>query len=192
MKLSEKYSEYIALLKEKLDDFRFKHSIAVSEKAVELAVLYGADVEKAYIAGLLHDIQKNLSEAEQLLFFSDSAIMLTDVEKASSKVWHAISGAEYIKNELKISDFDIINAVRYHTTGRSGMSILEKVIYIADFTSADRNYPDVDILREIVKNDLDEGVIYALRHTIVSLATKMQPIHPDTLDAYNQLLSDRK
>ena len=127
-----------------------------------------------------------------MLFFSASAIMLTDVEKASPKVWHAISGAEYIKNELKIYDEDIINAVRYHTTGRAGMSLLEKVIYIADFTSADRSYPDVDVLREIVKKDLDEGVIYALRHTIVSLGSKTQPIHPDTLDAYNQLLSDRK
>lgn len=192
MELSEKYSEYIALLKEKLDDYRFEHSIAVSQKALELARLYGVDEEKAYVAGLLHDIQKNLSEEEQLLFFSASAIMLTDVEKASPKVWHAMSGAQFIKTELKITDEDIINAVRYHTTGRAGMSTLEKVIYIADFTSRDRKYSDVYVLREIVKKDLDEGVIYALRHTIVSLSTKTQPIHPDTIGAYNELLSVRK
>ena len=192
MNFSEKYSEYIALLREKLDGYRFDHSIAVSEKALELAELYGADREKAYVAGLLHDIQKNLSKEEQLQFFSASAIMLTDVEKASPKVWHAISGAEYIKNKLNINDEDIVNAVRYHTTGRAGMSLLEKVIYIADFTSRDRNYPDVDVLRNIVKNDLDEGIVYALRHTIVSLGTKTQPIHPDALSAYNELLSVRK
>lgn len=192
MNLSEKYCEYIALLKGKLDNYRYNHSIAVAEKAVELAKLYGADTEKAYVAGLLHDIQKNLSNDEQLLFFSASAIMLTDVEKASPKVWHAISGAVYIKNELKLNDEDIINAVRYHTTGRAGMSLLEKVIYIADFTSCDRSYPDVEVLRNIVKESLDEGLIYALRHTIVSLGTKTQPIHPDTLSAYNELLSVRK
>ncbi len=192
MELNEKYGEYIKLLRSKLDDFRFEHSIAVAQKAAELAKLYGADTEKAYFAGLLHDIQKNLTKDEQLQFFSASAIMLTDVEKTSPKVWHAISGARFIESELNVTDTDIINAVRYHTTGRAGMSLLEKIIYIADFTSCDRKYPDVDVLREIVANDLNDALIYALRHTIVSLGSKTEPIHPDTLNAYNELLSVRK
>lgn len=192
MELSEKYGEYIFLLREKLDDYRFDHSIAVAKRAVELANLYGADTEKAYVAGLLHDIQKNLSREEQLQFLNSSAIMLTDVEKVSPKVWHAISGAEYISSKLKIEDTDIINAVRYHTTGRAGMSLLERIVYIADFTSLDRKYPDVEVLRDIVKRDLDAGLVYALRHTIISLSKETKPIHEDTLCAYNELIGSRE
>lgn len=192
MEFNEKYSEYIALLRERLDDYRFEHSIAVANQSVKLAIRFGANSEKAYVAGLLHDICKNLKKEEQLQFFSCSAIMLTDTEKLSPKVWHAISGAQYLKEKLKINDEDIINAVRYHTTGRAGMSLLEKVIYIADLTSLDRNYPDVDVLRKIVESNLDEGLIYALKFTITSLANKEQPIHPDTLNAYNDLIGSRK
>lgn len=188
--MNENYEKYVEIIREKLDDFRFTHSLAVADRAVELAEKYGADKEKAYLAGLLHDITKNLSKDEQLQFFGSSAIMLSNVEKASPKVWHAISGACYIKNVLKIADSEIINAVRYHTTGRQNMSLLEKIIYIADFTSKDRKYPDVDILREKTNNNLDDGIIYALNYTIASLVKKNQVIHPDTLSAYNQLLCE--
>lgn len=190
--MNKKYENYITLLKEKLDDYRFQHSLCVAEKAVELSEIYGADKEKAYLAGLLHDITKNFSDNEQLQFFSSSAIMLSSVERISPKVWHAISGAAYIKNVLGIEDSDIISAVRYHTTARADMSLLEKIIYIADFTSRDRKYPDVDVLRDIVSKNLDDGIIYALRHTIVTLGGKNMPIHPDTLDAYNCLLTAKK
>ena len=192
MELSEKYSEYIALLRERLDDFRFEHSLAVANQAVVLSLRFGCDKEKAYVAGLLHDVCKNLKREEQLQFFSSSAIMLTDTEKLSPKVWHAISGAEFLKSVLKIDDRDIINAVRYHTTGRANMSNLEKIIYLADLTSLDRNYPDVDVLRKIVEENLDEGLIYALKFTITSLCGKEQPIHPDTICAYNYLIGSRK
>ncbi len=188
--MNENYEKYVEIIREKLDDFRFTHSLAVADRAVELAEKYGADKEKAYLAGLLHDITKNLSKDEQLQFFGSSAIMLSNVEKASPKVWHAISGACYIKNVLKIADSEIINAVRYHTTGRENMSLLEKVVYIADFTSIDRNYTDVDILRAKVNENLNDGIIYALRYTINSLSEKNQVIHPDTLSAYNQLLCE--
>lgn len=190
--MNKKYDKYIELLKGMLDDYRFKHSLAVANQAVYLAEKYGADKEKAYLAGLLHDITKNFSNEEQLQFFESSAIMLTSAERASEKVWHAISAASFIEKELNITDREIIDAVRYHTTGRENMSLLQKVIYIADFTSSDRNYPDVDILRSLVEKDLDEGIIYALRYTILSLGNKTQVIHPDTLKAYNQLLLDRK
>ena len=192
MGVNKMYSEYIEHLKETLDEYRFKHSLSVADRAVVLAQKYGADKDKAYLAGLLHDVTKNKSNDEQLQFFEESAIMLSSVEKASPKVWHAISGAAFLENKLNIKDKDILNAVRYHTTGRAGMSLLEKIIYIADFTSADRTYPDVDVLREIVDNSLDEGIIYALKYTIVSLCNKNQLVHPDTLDAYNKLTLDRK
>lgn len=192
MEFNEKYADYIKLLRERLDDFRFEHSMAVARQSVVLAERFGEDKEKAYVSGLLHDICKNLKREEQLQFFSTSAIMLTETEKKSPKVWHAISGAQFLKDNLKITDQDIINAVRYHTTGRAGMSKLEKIIYIADLTGLDRTYPDVDVLRKIVEESLDEGLIYALKFTVTSLISKEQPIHPDTLNAYNDLIGSRK
>ena len=183
-----KFSEYVKIIREKLDDYRYEHSVNVAEKAYELAMQYGADAEKAYLAGLLHDITKNLTDSEQLHFFDTFGIMLTDVEKTSPKVWHAISGSAYIEKILNISDSEIISAVRYHTTGKADMSLLEKIVYIADFTSKDRNYPDVDVLRKIVGKNLEDGIIYALSYTISSLSSKNMIIHPDTFSAYNQLL----
>ncbi|MEE0946273.1 MAG: bis(5'-nucleosyl)-tetraphosphatase (symmetrical) YqeK [Acutalibacteraceae bacterium] len=186
--MKNKYKNYISILKEKLDDYRFTHSLCVADRAVELAKKYGANEEKAYVAGLLHDITKNLSDEEQLQFFESSAIMLSDIEKVSSKVWHSISGAAYIKNKLLIDDEEIVSAVRYHTTGKRDMTLLQKIVYIADFTSADRKYPDVDVVRGLADKNLDESIVYALRHTIVTLANKNKPIHPDTISAYNDLL----
>lgn len=184
----EKYCKYVKIIREKLDDYRYEHSINVAEKAAEIAGQYGADIEKAYLAGLLHDVTKNLTDEEQLHFFDTFGIMLTDAEKSSPKVWHAISAWVFIKEELGIKEKDILDAVRYHTTGRADMSLLEKVVYIADFTSKDRKYPDVDVLRKIVSENLEDGVIYALSYTISSLSGKNKVIHPDTFNAYNQLL----
>lgn len=184
----EKYCKYVKIIREKLDDYRYEHSINVAEKAAEIAGQYGADIEKAYLAGLLHDVTKNLTDEEQLHFFDTFGIMLTDAEKSSPKVWHAISASVFIKEELGIKEKDILDAVRYHTTGRADMSLLEKVVYIADFTSKDRKYPDVDVLRKIVSENLEDGVIYALSYTISSLSGKNKVIHPDTFNAYNQLL----
>lgn len=184
----EKYCKYVKIIREKLDDYRYEHSINVAEKAAEIAGKYGADIEKAYLAGLLHDVTKNLTDEEQLHFFDTFGIMLTDAEKSSPKVWHAISASVFIKEELGIKEKEILDAVRYHTTGRADMSLLEKVVYIADFTSKDRKYPDVDVLRKIVSENLEDGVIYALSYTISSLSGKNKVIHPDTFNAYNQLL----
>ncbi|MBE6728837.1 MAG: HD domain-containing protein [Ruminococcaceae bacterium] len=190
--MDKKYNEYISAIRQQLDDYRFNHSLAVAKKAVELAKLYSEDIEKAYVAGLLHDITKNEDDAWQLKFFDSSAIMLKDYEKVSPKVWHSISAAHYIKINLGITDNDIINAVRYHTTGRVDMSLLEKIVYLADFTSEDRTYPDVDILRKKTLSNLDDALLYALRHTIVTLSQKTMAIHPDTLAAYNQIICKGK
>ncbi len=185
--MENNYKEYKQLLKERLDEKRYKHSLAVADEAVRLSRLYGADEEKAYLAGLLHDITKNATREEHLNIFSSFDIMLSDIEKNSIKLWHAISGAEYIKHVLKIADSEIISAVRYHTTAKAGMSLLEKVIYLADFTSADRDYDDVHILRGIVNHSLDDALLYALSYSIKEVVDKKSPVHPDTLNAFNEI-----
>lgn len=176
------------LLSQMLDEYRYKHSLCVAEEAVRLADKYGADREKANFAGLLHDITKNYSCEEHLKIFNTFDIILSDVERASDKLWHAISGSVYIKEYLNVRDADIINAIRYHTTAKQNMSLLEKVIYVADFTSSDRNYPDVDVMRKLSDKSLEEAMTYALKYTIGELLEKGAAVHPDTLNAYNFLI----
>ena len=184
--MSEKYIEYKNILQERLTPKRYNHSLCVADEAVRLAKKYGGDCEKAYLAGLLHDITKNATQEEHLQIFSRFDIMLNDIEKNAEKLWHAISGAAYIENVLKIDDKEIITAVRYHTTAHAGMTQLEKLLYLADFTSADRDYDDIDIMRKKVEISLEAALDYALSYTINDLVSRGKPLHLDTVNAYNE------
>ena len=181
------FEKYKQIIREKLDDYRFNHSICVADEAVRLSKLYGANEENAYLAGLLHDITKNYSADEHLKIFEKFDIILTDSEKGSEKLWHAISGSAYAKNVLNITNLDVINAIKYHTTARANMSLLEKIVYLADFTSADRNYPDVNVMRSLVNISIEKAMQYSLLYTINSLKEKGLTPHPDTIAAYNEI-----
>ena len=182
------YSVYIDLLKSRLDEYRLNHSLCVADEAKRLAKKYGADEEKAYFAGLLHDVTKNETRDFHLNYFKEFDIILTDVEKESERLWHAMSGALFVEHELEISDKDIISAIRYHTTAKSDMTKLQKIIFVADFTSRDRNYSDVSVMRELADISLDKAIIYALSYTINKLVANRQMVHPDALSAYNDIL----
>ncbi|MBQ6830737.1 MAG: nicotinate (nicotinamide) nucleotide adenylyltransferase [Clostridia bacterium] len=182
------YEQYIDIIRGRLTPKRFRHSLAVADKARELAQRYGADAEKAYTAGLLHDILKDTAGDSQLQILQDFDILLDDVEKNSPKLWHARAGAVFIEHILGIHDEDILNAVRYHTTGRAGMSLLEMILYLADFTSADRDYPDVDVLRELTDRDLLKAMEYAAAYTIEDLQASGLTVHPDTTACYDDIL----
>ncbi len=182
------YTEYKQILEKRLKPKRYHHSLCVADEAMRLARKYGCDCEKAYLAGLLHDITKNATEDEHLQIFNQFGIMLNDVEKNAEKLMHAISGAAYIENILGIKDIDVITAVRYHTTARANMSLLEKVLYLADFTSADRDYDDVDVMRQKVEISIDAALDYALTYTINDLISRKKPLHLDTVMAYNEIL----
>ncbi len=175
---------YDYLLNKMLDEKRIFHSRCVSEKAVELAEKYGEDAEKARIAGLLHDIMKNASAEEHFEYFSG----MTAVEKANHKVWHQFSGEGFLCRNGIISDDEILNAVRWHTTGKADMTNLEKIVYVADFISADRDYPDVDEVRRLADISLEHAMLYTSRYTIQKLASADMVIHPATLDCYNDML----
>ncbi len=185
-------NEYKALLQSRLSPYRYNHSLCVAESAVDLALKYGADPEKAYLAGLLHDITKEANSAEHFDLFERAGVKLSDLEKRSPKLWHAMSACAYLKLNLGIADEDILSAVYYHTTARADMSMLEKVIYIADFISADRDYDDVEIVRTLAKKDLEETMLYTGRYTINELLQKGAAIHPDTVACYNELLLNIK
>ncbi len=181
------YSNYIEILKSRLTEKRFKHSFCVADEAKRLAVKYESNAEKAYLAGLLHDITKNADENEQLNLMKEFDIIPDGITLSSEKLWHAVTGAGYIEKRLGITDKEIISAVRYHTTAKKNMSKFEKILYIADFTSLDRDYDDVEIMREKANESLDCAMEYALEYTVNELKGKGAKIHPDTLDAYNEI-----
>ena len=178
--------DYEEIIGKRMKSARFKHSKNVAKEAVRLAKKYGADVQKAEIAGILHDATKESIEEEQMELISRAGIELTELERSSQKLWHAISGSAFIQVELGIEDEDIINAIRYHTTGRAGMTLLEKVIFIADFTSAERDYDGVDKMRKIADKSLDEAVLEGMAFTIADLAERKLTIAPDTFEGYNE------
>ncbi len=182
--------EYKKLLREKLEEKRYYHSLCVADEAERLAKKYGGDSEKCYLAGLLHDITKNASRGEHLQIFKDFGIILSSIEMNAQKLWHAISGSAYIEHYLKINDNELIDAVRYHTTAKANMSLTAKILYLADFTSIDRDYPDVEEIRRLVNISLDDAFIYALKYSIVDLVEENKAIHPHTVDAFNQTVME--
>lgn len=189
---SAEYPEYKALLREMLDDYRYIHSLGVAESARELAELYGYDTDKAYKAGLLHDIMKNATKDYQLQIMEKGGIILSQAEKNNPKLWHAMAGECYLRVEMGIKDEELLGAVRYHTTGKAEMNLLEKIVYIADYISRERNYPDVDVMRRLSKEvSLEEASLYALRFSIRKLESIGGIIHTDSVDYYNELVIDK-
>lgn len=180
------------IIRERLEQNRFVHSLNVADSARDLALIYGGDADRCYTAGLLHDITKNAGQKEHFDLFEKGGVILTAAEKANHKLWHAMSGEQFIRQNTDIEDEEILNAVRYHTTGRAGMSLTEKIIYIADFISAERNYPDVDVMRALSVGSLEEAMLYSLRYTIPDLLKKGQTVHPDSISLYNELISSKE
>lgn len=182
------FESYQSAIRGLLGDQRYKHSLCVARAAARLARRYGADEKKAETAGILHDIMKDLPREEQKKLMDRYEIRLSEVEQNAPKLWHAILAAEYIRRELDVTDPEILQAVRYHTTGRENMTLLDKILFIADFISDDRDYPGVEQMREAAKNSLEEAMTEGIVFTIKDLADAKRPIHPDTIAAYNHTI----
>lgn len=182
-----KTQDYIKILKERLTEYRFIHSLAVADEAKRLAERYGADADRAYLAGLLHDIMKDAPKSEQLQAVEKSGYIMSEVERAEPKLWHAIAGACYIEGEGLCTDDEIIGAVRYHTTGKPSMTLLQKILYVADFTSAERNYDGIGIMRAAADESLEIAMLEGTRFSINSVLQKCGFVHPDSVLMYNEL-----
>ena len=177
------------VLKEKLKPKRLKHSIGVKETAAELARVFGADVEKASLAGLIHDYAREIrldvaiEESRKHDLTVDSVCYLEPV------LLHGPLGAKLANLEFGVADQDILNAVFYHTTGRKDMSLLEKIIYVSDFIEPNRDFPGVEEARKIAFVSLDRCVLFAHDSSIRHIIAKGKIIHPDTVLSRNDLLS---
>ncbi|MCH5191811.1 MAG: bis(5'-nucleosyl)-tetraphosphatase (symmetrical) YqeK [Oscillospiraceae bacterium] len=185
---TQRNGEFLEILKKRLTPGRLYHSICVAEQAKRLAEIYDSDSEKAYTAGLIHDIMRYEPPESMIKIIENGGTALTDSEKKITVTLHAAAGEAYLRTELGVTDNEILSAVRYHTTGRENMTLLEKIIYVADLTSEDREYPDVAEVRELAEKDLDKAVLRGLSFTIEDNARKNRPIHLDTVKAYNHLV----
>lgn len=183
--------EFLEILKNRLTPQRLYHSICVAEQAKHLAEKFGGDSEKAYTAGLIHDIMRYEPAEKMLELIRNDGQNLTESEKNITVTLHAIAGEIYLRKELNVTDKDILSAVRWHTTGKEDMSLLEKIIYVADLTSEDREYPDILEVRAMAEESLDKTCLRGLSFTIEDNAKKCRPIHIDTVRAFNYL-AERK
>ena len=181
------YKEY---LKAHLSKKRYNHSLNVAESAVELARLYGEDESKAQIAGLLHDVAKELPIEKQLEYVLNSTLDVDEVETKAHALYHAIAGAEIVKNDFGIDDEDIILAIRYHTVASGDMSRLAAIVYLADLISADRDYKDVKRMRKLAVSGLEKAMLEALKFSISDSVEKGNTIPVSTLEAYNRFLTE--
>ncbi len=177
-----------AFLEHRLSRKRFQHSCNVARAAKQLAQRYGADQDKAYLAGLLHDICKEQPFEEQRALMIAGDFAPDEAELHSRKLWHGIAGAYFIQTEFGIADRDILNAVRFHTVGRPGMSLLEEIIYIADMISDERDYKGVGKMRRLASENLQAAMFTALADAIGSVLKKEGMIPQYTIAAYNGYL----
>lgn len=183
-------STMLQRVKKRVPENRFNHILGVMKTAMALAQTFNVSEEKAQIAAILHDVAK----------FSDRDWMKSIIEKQQmdpllleyhSELWHAPVGAYVASYEFGVNDEDILNAIRYHTTGRPGMSDLEKVIYIADLVEPNRKFSGVEELRQLKDQGLNVMMEASVKHTIDFLESKNQPVYPDSLKCYEYFVQQK-
>ena len=175
-------------LSEKLTPERYNHVFSVQETAVALARCHSADVWKTNLAALLHDIVKWM-RADQLY---DAAarheIELDPIEKVMPALLHAIVGVKYAIELFDVTDLEVLEAIRNHTTGNAQMGLTAKIVYVADFAEPTRKYDEAAHVRELAEKELEQAVHYVARYKIDHLLQKGWMIHPNTIHTYNSTL----
>ena len=165
---------------------RIPHVLGTEREAIRLAERYGANVEKARVAALLHDCTKKLEMDEQLALCELYGIELDELEQKALKLLHSKTGAEIARDMFGVDD-EIYSAIRWHTTGRAGMTKLEKIIYLADYIEPTRDFPGVDELRKACYEDLDGGLLLGLEMSIQEMTNMGNPVHHATVEARDAL-----
>ncbi|GAB6957260.1 bis(5'-nucleosyl)-tetraphosphatase (symmetrical) YqeK [Ruminococcus champanellensis] len=182
------FDENRAFLKARLSKKRYTHSLNVAHEAQRLAELYGEDPEKAYFAGLMHDVCKELPAEEQEELVRASSFAVSKEELVTKPVWHGIAGAYFLQVRMGVTDPDVLNAVRYHTVGRAGMTRLEEIVYLADLISEDRTYDGVEQMRQLCLTSINAAMLEGIRFSIETTLKKGGYLPPVTVEAYNQYI----
>ena len=169
-----------------LDEKRYEHTLGVAYTAASLAMRYNADIKKAETAGLLHDCAKCMENDKKLNICEKHKIEISEAEMKNPFLLHAKVGAYVARKKYDIKDEDILNAIRYHTTGRPAMSLLEKIVYIADYIEPGRNHAsNLDEVRTLAFQDLDSALIVILNDILIHLNKSEKEIDPMTQECYN-------
>lgn len=186
------YDKYEDLLRERLSKKRFQHSMNVAEESFKLAERYGADKQRCYLAGMLHDIMKEDLPDRQRQYVLDSGLDPDPAEIATSSLWHGIAGGYYVREVLGINDLEIVRAVRYHTVGCARMTMMEKIVFLADMISEDRRYKEVDKMRKYCYEDINIAMSVALIYMIGNVSGRCGMFPLSTFEAYNYYLKFNK
>lgn len=180
-------------LNKELDAKRYEHTLGVAYTAACMAMRYDCDIQKAYIAGLLHDCAKCMTHEERLSYCKKHAIQVTEIEKQNPSLLHAKVGADLCVAKYGIEDPEIADAVLYHTTGRPGMTLLEKIIFIADYLEPHRNEAkDLPLVRKQVFEDMDLALRTILSDTLIYLQKGNKKIDPMTFLTYQYYTGEEK
>ncbi|WP_088102547.1 bis(5'-nucleosyl)-tetraphosphatase (symmetrical) YqeK [Halalkalibacter urbisdiaboli] len=184
-------NEALEIVKPHLTKHRYEHTLGVMETAIRLAERFGADKKKTELAAIFHDYAKFRDKEEMRLLVQN---VLSDrlILEYGTELLHAPCGAYYVEHEVGINDSEILDAIRFHTTGRPGMTLLDKIIFLADYIEPGRTFPGVEHVRELAENDLDAAVVQAIENTIAFLMKRRQLIFPETVATFNSLVKDKK
>lgn len=184
-------NEYIESLRKqvkkalKADKKRYKHTLGVADTAACLAMRYGVDMEEAYIAGLLHDCAKCVPDAQKIKECEENGIEISPIERKSPYLLHSKLGAFYAQNIYNIDNKQICDAIKYHTTGRADMTMLEKIIFVADYIEPYRNKADdLDKIRGMAFKNIDETIYEITKDTLEYLGKNNATIDPATIATY--------
>ncbi|MZP30116.1 HD domain-containing protein [Heliobacterium undosum] len=178
-------------LARELSPRRYVHIVGTGETAFRLAVLWGANPERACVAGLLHDIAREWSSDRLLQACDEAGVTLEPWERRQAELLHGYAGAWWAARVYGLNDDEVLRAVRHHTVGYPGMGLLEKIVYLADKIEPNRSYKGVETLRTLAEQSLDRAVLACLDQTIQHVLRKGTLLHPLTVDMRNQMLLER-
>lgn len=180
--------QLLAAIESELNDARFQHTLRVAKTAIVLAGRFGADPAKAELAALLHDYCKCWPRATLRQWIVDRQLDEDDLLNYGPALWHAFVGAAAVHERFGIDDEHVLNAVRYHTSGRPGMTPLEKVVCLADYIEPGRRFPGIDDVRDLAQHDLERALLRSFNNTVMWLLQNDRKVFPLTIAARNDLL----
>ena len=181
----------LARLRASIPEKRYAHSAGVAAEAVRLARLHGADAARAELAGWLHDCAKGIPVGEQVATCDRLGVPLDDWTRACPPVVHGALGAFLARRDYGVADEAVLQAIRRHTVGAPGMTLLDKIVYLADLVEPGRAFEGVDELRALVDRDLDEAILVSIERQLALNAARRRPLHPAMLLVWNDILASR-
>ncbi len=182
----EEIQKYV---KEHLSEKRYNHSLGVMERAKELAVKFGADIDTCAKIGIAHDVAKEIPEDEKIKYCIENDIEIDEIEKINASLLHAKIGKDIAMKQFGFSK-EMGQAIENHTTGNKNMDLYSKILFIADRTSRDRNFEDLEYLKTLEDKGIDEAFLYILDKKIELQIKKRAPIHINGIIARNSLLKE--